>query len=192
MSLPLAFGTTLETIPASVPYLKVPEDAKARWAGTVARGGALQVGLVWRGGAVHPLNAVRSLHLPDLAPLLEMPGCRFWSLQQGMDEAERQWAAARPALALLGDRFGSMADTAAVVEQLDLVLAVDTSVAHLAGALGQPTWLLLPANGEWRWLDGRADSPWYPAMRIFRQPAPGDWAGVVEALRAALRNLRKA
>jgi len=191
MSLPLAFGTTLETIPARVPYLRVPEAARARWSGTVPRDRTLQVGLVWRGGAVHPLNAVRSLRLPEFAPLMQAPGCRFWSLQQGVGEAERRWAEGCPGLALLGDRFGSMADTAAVVEQLDLVLAVDTSVAHLAGALGRPTWLLLPANGEWRWLDGRADSPWYPGMTIFRQPAPGDWGTAIGSVIESLGRLRQ-
>jgi tetratricopeptide (TPR) repeat protein len=189
MSLPLAFGTRLgaglESIPARVPYLFVPQDAEDKTAALAWPAEGLRVGLAWAGNPAHPKDRFRSIPLRQLEPLLELRGVRFYSLQAG--EAGGQ--AAGLGITDLRPWIGDMADTAALVAQLDLVIAADTSVAHLAGALGKPVWVLLPSAPDWRWLLEREDSPWYPTMRLFRQPALGDWASVVERVRAELESL---
>jgi hypothetical protein len=163
LSIPGRLGTTLQDLPPA-PYLKVGEARRARWAGHAPKGA---VGIAWRGRATNGADRHRSLPSKELlAPL----------------------AAAGAPLLDLGDVEGDFADLAAVIEQLDLVVSVDTATAHLAGALGKPCWVLLPwFRTDWRWLDGRDDSPWYPSVRLFRQPAFGDWAGAIEALVAAYR-----
>ena len=163
-SLPALFGTRLDNVPARVPYLRSPALAPA----LPAAAGQRRVGLVWasRPGSINFDS--RYCPLAALAPLLEVPGCRFFSLQMGpaADELTRLGPAGptdlRPSI-------GDFADTAAIVEALDLVICIDTAVAHLAGALGRPVWLLLPLLPAYRWLLERADSPWYPSMRLFRQ-----------------------
>jgi TPR repeat/Glycosyltransferase family 9 (heptosyltransferase) len=189
MSLPLVFGTTLATVPAEVPYLTAPYLTAPKAArparpleGPIA---GLRVGLVWAGSATNAKDQFRSMTLEQLAPLVAVEGVRFYSLQMG--EAATQLAAMPPAtITDLTEGIGDMADTAARIAELDLVIAVDTAVAHLAGALGRPVWLLLPFAPDWRWLLEREDSPWYPTMRLFRQPRFGDWDAVVERVRGAL------
>jgi tetratricopeptide (TPR) repeat protein len=186
MSLPLAFGTTLETIPAPAGYLRADPARVARWAPRLAQAGAgPRVGLVWAGNPEALGDRVRSMPLSVARPLAEA-GATIVSLQKTMSAADRAEIATLPAALDSAGDFADFADTAAVIAQLDLVIAVDTSVAHLAAALGRPTWLLLPAVAEWRWLRERDDSPWYPTMRLFRQSEPGDWAGLVTRVRAAL------
>lgn len=188
LSLPMHFRTTLATIPAALPYL-APDPARVRrWRARLGPDG-LRVGLVWRGFGGHVNDANRSLpDLACLAPLWRVPGVSFVSLQRGMDgEGAR---AATPDLPLLdlGGEIADFADTAAIVSLLDLVVCVDTAVAHVAGALGKPCWVLLPAvHPDWRWMEGRADSPWYPGvLALYRQTEPGEWRAVVDAVAADL------
>lgn len=188
LSLPLHCHEERDIVPAALPYLRAAPERLAKWAPRLPQNG-LRVGLAWKGNPQHPNDAERSLSdLAVLAPLWSVAGVSFVSLQKGGAENEaRQPPAGQPLLALghLLDDFG---DTAAVVAQLDLVISVDTSVAHVAGALAIPCWVLLPHRRcDWRWLRARSDSPWYPdVMRLFRQARGGGWAPVVAAVRAAL------
>ncbi len=176
-SLPYAFGTRADTIPANVPYLTVPHSLREAWAARLAGLRGCRVGLVWAGSRTFGRDPLRSVALAQFAPLAAIDGVDLVSLQKGEPASERA--------ALDGRLFDRMhecvdfMDTAALVENLDLIVSVDTSVAHLAGALGKPVWLLNRYESEWRWQVGRTDSPWYPTMRIFNQPAPGDWAGAI-------------
>lgn len=188
MSLPLCLRTRLESVPGSLPYLQAPAEAAAHWeARLAARGEGLRVGFAWAGNpsperpARAAMDRRRSIDPAFLAPLAALPGLLSVSLQRG--------GPAFPEEAALFDAMEEMedfADTAALVSRLDLVVTVDTAVAHLAGALGRPVWLLDRSDPCWRWMSGRDDSPWYPGLRIFRQTAPGDWPGVIARLRAAL------
>ena len=196
MSLPLLFGTVLETIPAPIPYLAPAPEAVERWAERLAAAGlgaqGLRVGLVWAGNPRRhaPLLALtdarRSIALDALAPLLAVPGARFVSLQKDLRPGEVPTAYG---LIDLMDEVEDFADTAALIAQLDLIIAVDTSTLHLAGAMGKPVWLLNRFDTCWRWLRQRDDSPGYPTLRQFRQPALGDWNPVLAASAAALRRL---
>jgi len=187
LSLPLWCGRSGAPAPGAMPYLHAEAALVAQWSERIPEsGGAPRVGLVWKGNPRFENDAARSLPgLCVLAPLAET-GMRFVGLQKGAGEDEgHDWP---DGLANLGPRLGDFADTAAVVAQLDLVISVDTAVAHLAGALGKPCWTLLPAyQTDWRWLKERSDSPWYPGtLRLFRQQRDGDWTGVVKAVGAAL------
>jgi len=178
MSLARVLGISLATLPAAVPYLALPEPAVAD------APGLRRVGLVWAGNPRHSRDRRRSISLAELAVLFDLPGIAWHALQLGPAAAELARHAGR-----VTDHAGSLADmaeTAGIVAGLDLVISVDTAVAHLAGALGRPVWTLLPFAADWRWLDGRDDSPWYPTMRLFRQTRPGDWAGVVGRVAHAL------
>jgi len=190
LSLPRHAGTTLETIPARIPYLAADPERQARFAPALA-GEGLRVGLVWQGNPRHLNDAERSLPgLEVLASLWSLPGLRFFSLQKS--ELDLPRPAGQP-LVDLAPLIGDFADTAAILSQLDLLVTVDTSVAHLAGALGVPCWVLLPRyRTDWRWLLQRCDSPWYPTLRLFRQTQRNDWQGPVSAVRAALQDLLKA
>jgi Flp pilus assembly protein TadD len=180
LDLPGRFGTEPSTIPAPVPYLAPPAGRAAR----LGPSGRRRVGLAWGGNPRHWNDAARSCRLADLAPLLDLPGVTFHSLQKGERTAELGAYAGR--LVDLCSRDRDLADAAAAVAALDLVISVDTALAHLAGAMGKPVWLMLGHAPDWRWLLAREDSPWYPTMRLFRQPRPGDWASVVARLRAGL------
>jgi tetratricopeptide (TPR) repeat protein len=182
-SLPLAFGTELATIPASVPYLKAPEGR----APVIEGGGRLRVGLAWSGNPRHANDRHRSIAFERLAGLLDTPGAAFVSLQHDVRPADQRLLAGETRLAR--PAFADFADTAAVVSQLDLVITVDSSVAHLAGALGRPVWILLPWAPDWRWLLERQDSPWYPSARLKRQPQPGDWDSVIARVARELGEL---
>jgi tetratricopeptide (TPR) repeat protein len=186
MSLPLAFRTELGTIPAGIPYLAVPSDRIDQWNDRMPKRQGLRVGLVWSGNATHKDDHNRSIVLARLASLFDTPNIDFVSLQKELREPDAQTLAADPRIADVGRHFGDFTDTAAAVAQVDLVISVDTSVAHLAGALGKPIWVLLPFCPDWRWLLDRDDSPWYPTARLFRQPRIGDWDSVIAQVRNAL------
>jgi hypothetical protein len=194
MSLPLAFRTEMPTIPAATPYLAARPERTALWAERLAQREGLKVGLVWAGaGHTYPRHAVvmdrkRSMHLSQFAPLATAPGVVFVSLQK--DDAAGQALLPPVGLEILDwtSELEDFADTADLIAALDLVISVDTAVAHLAGALGKPVWLLNRFDSCWRWLQDREDSPWYPAHRIFRQPKHGDWESVIARVAAELAN----
>ena len=194
LSLPRHFGTTVDTVPAALPYIVPDAQRVARLAPRLAvDADALKAGLVWRGNPRFENDGARSLPgLHTLAPLGRVPGVRWFSLQKGPGEDEA--AAGVPGLAVtdLAPAIDDFADTAALIAGLDLVITVDTACAHLAGALGKPCWVLLPAwMPDWRWLEGRDDTPWYPGtMRLFRQARDGEWGAVVERVVGALAALR--
>lgn len=191
LSLPFLFDTRIDTIPASLPYLEADAGRLAHWSHRIGeRDGRLRVGLVWKGNPHFENDAERSLpSLSTLAPLGAIPGIHYFSLQKGEGEDE----AAQPPLALtnLGPEIGDFADTAAIVAKLDLVISVDTAVAHLAGALGRHCWLMLPHyKPDWRWLSGRRDSPWYPGvMELFWQHRSGHWEATVTEMATRLHVL---
>ena len=188
MSLPHLMETTLETVPAQVPYL-APDPWLVRiWAERMKNETpGLKVGLVWAGGPHNKNDRVRSISLAALAPLANVPGVRFYSLQKGPASEQARALPQGMQLTDWSPELHDFADTAALVANLDLVISVDTAVAHLAGAIGKPVWLLIPLSPDFRWLLNRADSPWYPTMRIFRQPARGDWSSVIGHVTNALR-----
>jgi hypothetical protein len=207
MSLPWVFATRLDTIPAAIPYLRANTEKVAHWRERLAREQStsgetgpsrcdtLKIGLVWAGEArphrphVNRINRRRSMSLSQFAPLAQVPGVAFISLQKGKSAEQAQTLP--PGMRLLDwtAELNDFADTAALIEALDLVISVDTSVAHLAGALGKPVWLLNRFDTCWRWLLDRSDSPWYPTMRLFRQPQPGAWAPVIAEVREQLKLL---
>jgi tetratricopeptide (TPR) repeat protein len=193
MSLPLAFGTTVESIPAEVPYLNADPLAANLWRDRLRDFQVKKIGLVWAGSAragLHPAvlaaDRRRSITLAKLAPLTAIPGCAFFSLQLGPSSEQSLHPPSGMALYDFTDELTDFADTAALVENLDLVISVDTSTAHLAGAMGKPVWLLNRFDTCWRWFLDREDSPWYPSMRIFRQPSPGAWDYVIHKVAVAL------
>jgi tetratricopeptide (TPR) repeat protein len=188
LSLPLAFGTQPETIPAAIPYLAAPAVQLAEWRDRLPPGGP-RVGFVWSGQPSHKNDANRSIPLQRLAGLFENPLVRCFSLQSQMRDTDRDALRDLPNLVHLGDSFRDFADTAAVIALLDVVVSVDTAVAHLAGAMGKPVVILLPYAADFRWLRGRGDTPWYPTAKLFRQPAFGDWDSVIGRLRDELRQL---
>ncbi|MBJ7901489.1 MAG: TIGR03032 family protein [Cyanobacteria bacterium RI_101] len=182
-SLPHIFQTTLETIPLSPPYLQAPaRTALADFLRERKQGQNLQVGLAWAGSS----DSVQNSSLTDFLPLLQTPHCQFYSLQTGDGAAGLESLAPELPLLNLAPRLGDYGDAAAVVDGLDLLITVDSPLAHLAGALGKTVWTLLSDQPHWRWLLEREDSPWYPAMRLFRQSTPGDWPGVIQQVVAAL------
>jgi Flp pilus assembly protein TadD len=175
LSLPHRFETRMATIPATVPYLRAPGAALERWAERItAPPGELKVGIVWAGSKFHVNDLNRSIPLADWAPLLAVDGVRFFSLQVG-EEAHQVADGSGDKVTDLSPLLTDYAETAAAIEQLDLVISVDTSVVHVAGALAKPTWVLLPWVPDWRWLRDRNDNPWYPTIRLFRQPARLAW-----------------
>jgi Flp pilus assembly protein TadD len=189
LSLPLAFGTSLATIPAPLGYLRADPSP---WTDVLGALPGLKVGLVWAGKSrmAQPhavaVDKRRSMRLTDMAPLFLVPGCSFVSLQLGPPAAQMRTL---PRGAVLHDVSGRLTDwaaTADLIAGLDLVIAVDTAVAHLAGALGKPVWMLNRYDSCWRWLRDRDDSPWYPSMRQFRQTSRGDWSGVIERVQRTL------
>ena len=171
MSLPAIFRTTLETVPVSTPYLSVDPQLARQW--TDRMSGARKIGLAWASGA----GPGRSIPASELNLLRDVPGVTFYSLQKSS-------ASPRPEVPMndFTTDLNDFADTAALIDQLDLIITCDTAVAHLAGALGKPVWILLPHASPWRWMLDRSDSPWYRTVRLFRQPRPGDWASAVQAV----------
>jgi hypothetical protein len=192
--LPLAFKTTLNTVPAEMPYLCAPQEKTKLWGDRLGTRTMPRIGLVWAGNPrkgiprAEQLDSQRSIKFDQLAPLFEQTDCEFYSLQKGDNSvAQLRHSDYRQRIVDWTDELGDFAETAALIENLDLVIAVDTSVAHVAGALGKPIWLMNRFNTCWRWLLDREDSPWYPTARIFRQPSYGDWTSVIESVATALR-----
>jgi hypothetical protein len=183
LSLPLIFRTELATIPAEVPYLRPPAERLAAWQQRLGPPSRPRIGLAWW-GSQH--IAKRSLPIEILLPLLKLPGVEIHSLQKEVPPAHRDWLAKHPLVRDHSKELRDFADTAALISALDLVVSIDTSVAHLAGALAKPVWVMLQHRADWRWLLDREDSPWYPTARLFRQKRRGGWEGVVGEIVAAL------
>lgn len=182
-SLPLAFGD--RSIPATTPYLAVDESRREKWAARLAMPGR-RVALAWRGNAQHPNDRNRSISIADLAPLFDVDDVTFVTLQPGMTPAETDALGARGNIVHLGDDVSDMADSAAIADLCDLTIAVDTSLAHLAGALARPLFVLLPFAPDWRWAWPDDRSLWYPEARLFRQAQPDTWPSVMKAVARAL------
>ena len=194
MSMPRLIGSTVDTIPSSVPYLSADPQRQLAWRRRLSSlGGAAKVGLVWAGRheAEGPASAAmdrrRSIALAQMSVFADIEGVCFVSLQKGPAAAQATHPPERLTVYDFTEALTDFADTAALVDELDLIISVDTAVAHLAGALGKPTWMLDRFDSCWRWLVDRDDSPWYPTLRLFRQPLAGDWASVMAAVRGALR-----
>jgi tetratricopeptide (TPR) repeat protein len=186
LSLPLAFDTRLTDVPARVPYLRAPPEAVRLWRDRLRGLPRPYVGLAWAGNPAHGNDRRRSLALERIANLLSAPA-QFVSLQRDLRDGDAERLPRLPQLAHFGEALTDFGETAALIESLDLVISVDTAVAHLAGAMGKPVWILLPVVPDWRWLLDREDSPWYPTARLFRQTAAGDWDGVLRRVEGALR-----
>jgi Flp pilus assembly protein TadD len=188
LSLPLAFGTELETIPAGIPYLAAPESRAAHWRDRLGERSP-RAGFVWSGSSAHKNDANRSIPLARLDRLFANLQLACFSLQREMRGADRDVLQRLPNLVDLGEELSDFTDTAAVISLLDVIVTVDTAVANLAGALGKPVLILLPHAADFRWLRDRDDTPWYPTARLLRQPAFGDWDSVIVRLADELRRL---
>jgi Flp pilus assembly protein TadD len=187
LSLPQRLGITIGTIPARTPYLRPPVNhCVVLPSPRDRRDVRLKVGLAWRGNPQHSNDRQRSIPLELLDPLFSLPGVAFYNLQVASGPQFAGEGTSQPSLTPLKGLLHDFADTASVIAQLDLVISADTSVAHLAGALGRPAWVLLPFAPDWRWLLEREDTPWYPTLRLFRQSAPGDWSAVIQRVHDAL------
>jgi len=188
LSLPLAFAIEMSTIPGQTPYLYPDPALREVWRQRLQEA-PLRIGLAWAGSQQHGFNRWRSIPLAQIAPLTNLEGTTFYSLQTG-EAAEQVKQLEVPArLVDLRDELQDFADTAAIVANLDLVITVDTAVAHLAGALGKPVWILVSNAPDWRWFLEREDSPWYPTARLFRQSTHGNWQEVLARLERELRKL---
>ncbi len=185
-SLPLAFATDESTIPADIPYISAPANDTWQWSASQKP----LIGLAWSGGRVHDNDANRSLRFEALLPLLDVPDVSFVSLQHDVRERDVALLNAHPGVFQFDQKFRDFTDTAAAIAPLDAVIAVDTAVAHLAGAMGKPLFLLLPFAADFRWLRERQDTPWYPTAQLYRQPSFGDWQSVIEKLRHDLTEAR--
>ena len=186
LDLPRLLGTSVETVPAHVPYLRAPDNAAARGREIVGGPPGLRVGIAWQGNPRGAGDRGRSIPLARFLPLAGIEGVRLVSLQKGAGHEQLARTPGAGGIVDAGSHCRTFADSAGVIEALDLVITSDTAVAHLAGALGRPVWVALKHDADWRWLVERDDSPWYPTMRLFRQRRAGDWAGVFEAIAAAL------
>lgn len=186
LSLPLAFGTELESIPADIPYLSAQPAMAAAWRKRLAQPDAVRIGGAWSGNPVHRHDYKRSIALADFAGIFDQ-GQQFYCLQNQVHSSDLDALNAHPEISYFGGDLSDFAQTAALIDAMDLVISVDTAVAHLAGAMGKAVWILLPFQADWRWLTQRADSPWYPSARLFRQSALGDWRSVIGNVRQALR-----
>jgi len=184
MGLPRVFGTEIDSVPGPVPYLHAAPERLERWRQRLAQDRRLKIGLVWAGSPTHVRDRYRSTTLKALAPLFDVEGTSWYSLQKGPAAAALRESGI--AIVDLQDELTDFAETAAAISALDLVISVDTSVAHLAAALGKPLWLMLPHPAEWRWLEHRDDTPWYPTARLFRQARMDDWNEVVQRMKPLL------
>jgi hypothetical protein len=191
LSLPGLFGTTLATVPAEIPYLSADEELVQRWRGELNALDGLKVGICWQGSPGYASDRDRSARLAHFEPLAHVSGVRLLSLQKGPGTEQLPEALGRFPIIDLGTRLdetsGAFMDTAAVMRSLDLVVSVDTSLGHLAGALGVPVWIAQAFTPDWRWQWGRVDTPWYPTMRFFRQAQWGQWEPVFARMADALR-----
>jgi hypothetical protein len=184
LSLPLAVRTTLETIPSTPKYLNAPPAYLQKWRDRLGLARKPRVGMVWSGNARHANDNMRSLGLASF-PIPHPQLFEVFALQKLVGPEDRR-VLGELGVSVLADELDNLADTAAAIEAMDLVITVDTSIAHLAGALGKPVWMLLSVRADWRWLHGRDTSPWYPTMRIFQQRKSGDWRDVFDGVTAAL------
>ena len=191
LSLPRHLGTRLESIPSQTAYLAAPAAKAAQWRAVFAHAPGLKVGLAWSGNPKHQFDYNRSMPLALMRGVMEGIPAHFFAIQKEAREADRQTLAETPRLTDLSPNLAGFADTAAIVSALDLVITVDTSVAHLAGALGTRAWVLLSHAPDWRWMLGHTDSPWYPSLRLYRQPALGQWEPVIEEVRSELGRITK-
>ncbi len=193
MSLPHLLGLLPDDLPGQIPYLQPEPDLVERWRGRVRGDGAFRIGLWWQGNPTYGADSTRSVALRALLPVFDVPGVRFFVLQKqhGLDQLEELPAQARSSMDLIHQELDvgpdAFVDTAAVMEHLDLNICSDTSMVHLAGALGRPTWMLLPERADWRWEIQRSGTPWYPSVRIFRQTVQGQWDAPIQNLAAELR-----
>ena len=189
LSLPLAFDTTVETIPKQIPYLIADPGRVAYWRSRIATlelpSTTRKIGVVWKSGIGMKIAQQKSVPIQSIAPLLDQPGCAWFSLQKEPDLDKAPWVASGK-LIDWAEEFSNFDETAALAMNLDLIISVDTSVAHLAGGLGLPTWLFNRSASDWRWMRDREDSPWYPTMRIFTQKNAGDWDEVVKRMAVEL------
>jgi len=188
LSLPLAFNTSLGENPAQQRYLAAQSDRVDEWKRKLGPRTKPRVGLVWSGNLAHKGDSSRSISLGDFLPFLP-EGCEYFSLQKEVRAADAEDIRAFGNIRQFAQQLDDFSETAALCELMDLVISVDTSVAHLSGALGRPTWILLPHVPDWRWLLDREDSPWYPSARLFRQDRVGNWQAVFEKIAAALQEL---
>lgn len=184
LSLPGKLGVTAANLPATVPYIRVPSDRKEYWQARLADDNSFRIGIVWA-GRKQP-DPRRSCRLKDFAPLADLQGVTFYSLQVGDGSEEAADPPTGMRLVDATSHIRDFADTAALIGELDLVISIDTAVAHLAGAMGKPTFVMVPETPDWRWMLGRSDSPWYPSVRIFRQARPLEWRDVVLSIKSAL------
>lgn len=178
-SLPLALRTEVSSIPATVPYLAANDERIAQWRERIGSLPSPRIAIAWSGSADHANDRNRSITLARLAPLLNTGSGSFVSIQRELRDGDAATLAQMPNVTHVGDALADFDDTAAIMALADLVIAVDTSVVHLAGAMGRPVWIMLPFQPDWRWLLDREDTPWYPTAKLFRQPKPGDWDSVI-------------
>jgi tetratricopeptide (TPR) repeat protein len=188
-SLPLALGTTPATIPAAVPYLAAEAEHLATWRSRLQPIRPPRIAIAWAGRPTHPNDRNRSVTLAELDPVLSTPDVAFVGVQRDLPDGDFERIRGEPRITHIGDELADFSDTAAVVALADLVVSVDTSIVHLAGAMGRPTWILLPFAPDWRWQLDRDDSPWYPTARLFRQATAGDWSGVMARVRTELAKI---
>ena len=184
MMLPAIFNTTIADIPVKIPYLTAPAELSAKWRYKIRKDHSkIRIGLNWSGVSTRK----KFCSLDTFAPFAELAGVSFYSLQKGKTASEARIPPKGMKLYDFTREINDFSDTAALIDNLDLVISIDTSVAHLTGAMGKPIWTLLPFVPDWRWLLNREDSPWYPTMKLFRQPEPGDWDSVIFAIKSQLQ-----
>ena len=191
MSLPMAFKSRLETIPNTVPYLRVREDKIDQWRSRLD-GRGFKIGIAWAGNPTFKKDRDRSIMLKNILPISSVDGATYFSIQKDLRDTDAEMLSANPQIIHLGNNLNDFQDTAAAMMCLDLIISSDTAVVNLAGALGKPLWILLSFIPDWRWLLDRADSPWYPTARLFRQNKTGEWGSVVSDVRAELERLLRA
>ena len=194
LSLPMIFDTTLQTIPTDIPYLQADKQLTQQWQQTLANDKNFKIGICWHAKPIYledHKHTRRSIPLTDFIPLSFVPGISFYNLQKihGTDELNDlpYYFKVHDFGDALDTQNGNFMDSAALIKNLDLVISADTSIVHLAGALGVPTWVALPYTAEWRWLQNRSDTPWYPTVQLFRQTIPGDWSTVIQEIKDKLQ-----
>lgn len=192
MSLPLLMGTEPDSIPAEVPYLSATEKYKEKWKNKIKENGKLKVGLCWSGSKNHPKDHIRSIKSEQIKLLLVNHDVDFYTMEKGRGEDDaKQFTQEFANVIEFGSKIEDFSDSAAIIEQMDLIITVDTAVAHLAGAMAKPVWTMLLFNADWRWLIGREDSPWYPTMKLFRQKTRDEWKTVLDTVAQELKNYKK-
>jgi Flp pilus assembly protein TadD len=189
MSLPMLFATDIRTIPSNIPYLFVDPIKVGQWKNRINSKDFKKIGIVWAGKPVHGNDKNRSCELEHFLPLARIPGVEMYGLQKGDAARQAETSAGMKGIINFDRELKDFSETAAAIENLDLIISVDTALVHLAGAMGKPVWTLLPYAPDWRWLLEREDTPWYPTMRLFRQPARGDWGSVFDKIKDQLRKL---